>query len=92
MLNDDKIAQVTAVQQQHQAFLLSIPHVVGIGIGYATAEGTTTQELSLVVMVDQKLPDEAVAPEHRIPKEIDGVRVDVQETGAFTAGLSAETF
>jgi hypothetical protein len=91
MLNDEKLAQVTAVQQRHQDFLLSIPHVVGIGIGFATAAGSPTQELSLVVMVDQKLPDDALPPEYRIPKEIEGVRVDVQETGAFTAG-PAETF
>ena len=91
MLNDEKIAQVTAIQQRHQDFLLSIPHVVGVGIGFATTEGSPTPELSLVVTVDQKLPDEFLPPEHRIPKEIEGVRVDVQETGAFTAG-PAETF
>jgi hypothetical protein len=38
-------------------------------------------------MVDQKLPDEQLPPEQRIPRELDGVRVDVQVTGEFTAGL-----
>jgi hypothetical protein len=88
MLNDEKMALVTSVQQRYQDFLLSIPHVVGVGMGFATMEGQLTQELSLVVMVDRKLPDEVLPPEYRIPKEIEGVRVDVQETGAFTAGTS----
>jgi hypothetical protein len=88
MFNDEKMAQVTSIQERYQNYLLNIPHVVGIGIGFATMEGQLTQELSLVVMVDQKLPDEALPPEYRIPKEIEGVRVDVQETGAFTAGTS----
>jgi len=34
-----------------------------------------------VVMVSHKIPPELLAPEERIPAEIDGVPVDVQEVG-----------
>jgi hypothetical protein len=87
MFNDEQMARINAVQQRYSDFLMSMPHVVGIGIGFATTDGVMTQQLSLVVMVDQKLPDEQLPPEQRIPRELDGVRVDVQVTGEFTAGL-----
>ncbi len=88
MLNDnEKLAYVSAVQQRYQDYLLSLANVVGVSVGYATTAQSTTDDLALVVMVDQKLPDELLPPEQRIPRELDGVRVDVQETGSFTAGL-----
>jgi hypothetical protein len=37
-------------------------------------------------MVEKKVPLETLDEADRIPSEIEGVRVDVQETGAFTAG------
>jgi hypothetical protein len=36
-------------------------------------------------MVSQKLPPEALTLQDRIPHEIDGVPVDVQEVGALRA-------
>jgi hypothetical protein len=36
-------------------------------------------------MVEQKVPLDQLAPEDRIPSELDGVPVDVQETGTFEA-------
>jgi hypothetical protein len=38
-----------------------------------------------VLPVNHKVPSELLAPEDRIPEEIDGVPVDVREWGAISA-------
>ncbi|NWF69526.1 MAG: hypothetical protein HXY40_10610 [Chloroflexi bacterium] len=85
MFNDEQMQRVIAVQQRYSEFLMRMPHVVGIGVGIATCGGQPTGELSLVVMVNEKLPEAQLSAEQMLPKELDGVRVDVQETGEFSA-------
>lgn len=81
----EQIKHVTNVQAKYSDLLMRIPHVTGIAVGYARKAGEMTPELSLIVMVDEKVADDDLDPEDRIPKELDGVRVDVQETGLFGA-------
>ena len=73
------------VKQQYTPELMTKANVVGVGIGYRVVAGETTGEVALVVMVSEKIPDAQLEPQDRIPREIDGVPVDVQETGAFRA-------
>jgi hypothetical protein len=75
--------QVRAIMQTHRDELLNLPNVVGLGIGLCQTGGKWTNTVALIVMVTQKLPLEALSAEQRIPSEIDGVPVDVQETGSF---------
>lgn len=84
---DDDAAhrRVQAALDKYKPLLLSIPGVVGVGIGYATVHGQMTHEIALIVMVDHKLSAQDVPPDALIPAHINGVRVDVQELGAFTA-------
>jgi len=41
-------------------------------------------------MVDALIPNDDLPPEDQIPDWLEGVRVDVQQTGLFSAGFSAE--
>jgi len=77
--------QVRTAMQAHREQLLSLPNVVGLGVGLRQTAGEWTDSVVLVVMVTQKLPLEALAAEQRIPAEIDGIPVDVQETGSFSS-------
>lgn len=79
------IQRVYRVQEKYCERLMQLPHVVGVGIGYAKQHGERTSETALIVMVDHKLPENQLSPEQRIPRYLDGVRVDVQEVGAFVA-------
>jgi hypothetical protein len=79
-------ARVNEIQARYGAQLMSLPHVVGIGVGMATVHGQPSSEPALVVMVDSKVPDSELMPEQRIPHNLDGVRVDVQEVGTLQAG------
>lgn len=78
-----------AVHARYGAIIMSVKHVVGIGIGYAMRDGMMTDEVALVVMVDQKHPPDSISPLDVLPDQLDGVRVDVQEVGTFSAGFSA---
>lgn len=87
---DAQIARATEVQTRYADLLLSKPHVVGVGVGIAYRGGVPTGEVALVVMVDEKLPAAELAPDEMIPAELDGVRVDVQATGGFSAAPAFE--
>jgi hypothetical protein len=43
--------------------------------------------VAVVVLVRRKLPASQLSPEDRIPAQIDGVPVDVQEVGDVRAGF-----
>lgn len=73
------------VMVAHQEDLLNRPNVVGCGIGFRQIQGKRTQELAIVVLVNQKIPVAGLDPDAVIPQELDGVPVDVQQVGTLTA-------
>jgi hypothetical protein len=74
-----------AARQAHAGMLLAKANVVGVGVGLRQRGGHKTPEVALVVMVRRKVPVTQLAETDRIPAEIDGVPVDVQEVGDVTA-------
>jgi len=72
---------VQAVKRAHEKMLLSKPNVVGVGVGFRLQAGQRTDSLAIVVMVSRKLPAGQLASDDLLPKEIEGVPVDVQKTG-----------
>jgi hypothetical protein len=79
------IEKVRAVKNAHEAELMSMPNVVGVGIGLRHEGRVRTNEVALVVMVTQKLPPSSLPPDDVIPAVIDGVPVDIQEVGEISA-------
>jgi hypothetical protein len=65
-------------------------NVVGVGIGYQIKGGESTGNYAIVVMVSRKLPLPALAPNTILPKNVDGVTIDVIEVGELRA-LQART-
>ncbi len=88
---DEQLQRAQEVQEKYADELLNKPHVVGLAVGFATINGMrSTREIALVVMVDALIPNDDLPPEDQIPDWLEGVRVDVQQTGLFSAGFSAE--
>jgi hypothetical protein len=77
--------RIKAVKRSYEPMLLAKPNVVGVGIGYRIARGHQTDTAAIVVMVSRKLPANQLKPDELIPSTIEGVPVDVQETGALHA-------
>jgi hypothetical protein len=75
------INEVIQAQQVYQNDLLVKPNVVGVAVGPKNSVG----ELSVVVLVQQKLPFAALSADSMVPREVDGVRTDVVEIGYVRA-------
>lgn len=75
------LEHIEAVKVAHEAELMAKANVVGVGIGFRQRQQTRTGDVVLVVLVEKKVPRTQLAPEDVIPGQIDGVPVDVQESG-----------
>ncbi len=85
MAQDEQIARISAVQAKYTHELLQKANVVGTAVGLKMTHGSYTEQLALVVMVSVKVPVAQLAPEDRVPPQLEGVVTDVQETGTFVA-------
>lgn len=77
----EAIQRIQAVKSAHEAELMAKANVVGVGIGFRQRQQVRTDDVVLVVLVAKKVPRAQLAPEDIIPSQIDGVPVDVQESG-----------
>lgn len=82
-INPQRLARLAAIQARYESRLMELPQAVGVGIGYRQRGGRKTDELCLVVMVSKKLARAALSPADLAPRELEGVGVDVVETGVF---------
>jgi hypothetical protein len=76
---------VRRVKELHKANLLATPNVTGVGFGYKDTRGERTDEVSVKVLVQRKVPRAGLTPEALIPPELDGVRTDVIQVGYLRA-------
>lgn len=83
--DEDRQQQAQRVKQKYESELLRRKNVVGVGVGWRTRGGVRTDEMSIVVMVSDKQPLDALSPADVIPEELDGVPVDVLPVGDISA-------
>lgn len=81
---DDLLDRANAVKDRYEAGLLNHPGVVGVGVGYRQRKGKFTDEVAIVVMVSQKFSPDDIDPADVLPTELEGIPVDVQQTGDLT--------
>jgi hypothetical protein len=72
---------VTQVKETHKEAIMARPNVVGVGTGYKVSRGQRTNELCVVVLVRQKVPEAGLHPQALVPQEVGGVATDVVEVG-----------
>lgn len=82
--------EIKQVKDASKDNLLAMQNVVGVGVGYQIKDGKQTGNYAIVVMVSRKLPLPALAPNTILPKNVDGVTIDVIEVGELRA-LQART-
>jgi len=75
------LIEASQVKGSHKDELLARQNVVGVGVGYKQMAGRRTSEISLVVLVRQKLPPVRLAPGALVPPTVDGLRTDVIQVG-----------
>ena len=85
MISDEELERLRAVKAVYEADLMRKTNVIGVGIGLRQCEGERLKEPVIVVSVTQKLPLSRLDPGDVIPRELDGVPVDVQIVGKLRA-------
>jgi hypothetical protein len=88
-VSDDLTRRAVRVKQAHEQALMAKANVLGVGVGIRERAGARGEQVAVVVLVRRKVPVSQLAPQDRIPAEIDGVPVDVQEVGQVRAGASS---
>lgn len=84
---------VVEVQSRYTDYLMQKPNVVGISIGLDDSDSDGDLDVvyyCIVVLVSEKVEEDELKPEERIPNRLDGVVVHVQEVGQIDA--QATTF
>jgi hypothetical protein len=79
------IDRIRMIKARHEKELLARKNVVGVGIGFKETAGGQTNRMSIVVMVERKLPAETLDPRDLIPPVIEGVPTDVKAVGKIEA-------
>ena len=75
---DATIAEVLA---RHEAALMALPRVAGVGIGERDGE-------PVIKVFVTEIQESELAAEERVPASLEGYEVDVEETGSFQAQQS----
>jgi hypothetical protein len=81
----DPAARAQAVKARYEQELMNYPGVVGVGVGLRRRGGRLEEQVCIVVMVREKRHAADLSPDELLPGELDGVPVDVQETGILRA-------
>lgn len=81
----DEAAHIAEVRHRHEHALLRYPNVVAVATGVQAEGGVPTGEQGLVVYVSRKVPADQLDEKDRLPGEIEGVPVDVVESGPIEA-------
>jgi hypothetical protein len=84
-VNESAILRAMEVKARYEVSLLKKANVVGVGVGFRQVGGELTYEVALVVSVTRKLPATQLPPQDVIPDRIEGIPVDVRETGTIRA-------
>ncbi len=84
-MNEGAILRAIEVKARYEASLMKKANVVGVGVGFRQRGGELTYEVALVVSVTRKLPPAQLSPQDIIPDQIEGVPIDVRETGTIRA-------
>jgi hypothetical protein len=85
MSGSEGLERLRAIKSAHEADLMRKANVVGVGIGLRQIGEKLTGEPAIVVSVTVKMPVSQLASGDVIPRELDGVPVDVQAVGKLRA-------
>jgi hypothetical protein len=84
-VSEDAVQRAVEVKTRNEARLLGLANVLSVGVGFRERHGQLTEEVVLVVSVARKVPRSQLRPDDIIPPAIEGVPVDVRETGPLRA-------
>jgi len=85
MVQKEQLRQLREVKAAHESDLMRKANVVGVGIGFRKRGQKLTDEVAIIVSVTHKVPLPQLDPDDVIPRELDGLPVDIQAVGELRA-------
>jgi len=73
--------KIKRVKDKYEGLLMAKDGVVGCSVGYKKVQGKKTNTLAIVCLVQKKKLKKLLSGKELIPREIEGVPVDVVEVG-----------
>ncbi|NIN73058.1 MAG: hypothetical protein GTO46_14245 [Gemmatimonadetes bacterium] len=80
-----RLDEVRRLKELHKRSIMAKPNVVGVGTGYKVVRRQRTDELCVVALVREKIPEAGLDREALIPSEVEGVSTDVVQVGDIRA-------
>lgn len=84
-LSSEEAGRIGDVLRRHEDELMRFANVVGVSQGVRTEQGIPTGEPAIIVYVSKKVPESELEADQVLPKEIEGIRVDVVQSGEIKA-------
>ena len=86
-MSEQAVQHALDVKRRHESELLGKPNVVAVGVGFRTQGGqSSTSEVCIIVSVTRKIPAADLKHHEVLPRALEGVPIDVIETGVIRAG------
>lgn len=89
MANVDAYEKIMQVAEKKEEVFFAKQNVVGVATGHKIKEGKDTGDPCISVLVSQKLDKALLKNEDMVPKETEGFKTDIVETGDIFAGPAA---
>ena len=84
-MSEQAVQRALEVKRRHEDELRRKPNVVAVGVGFRTRAGQPGNEVCIVVSVSRKLPAAELTPTELLPASVEGVPIDVVDTGTIRA-------
>lgn len=77
--------EIRKVKEKYEQRLLSLPNVVGLGVGIKQIHSISTHRLCLKIYVRKKVSQDKLRRKEVIPQKIAGIETDVEEVATVKA-------
>ena len=84
-MSQETVQRALEVKRRHEKELMRKPNVVAVGVGFRLRGGVRSDEVCIVVSVKHKVAANQLKRGEAIPASLEGVPVDVVETGEIVA-------
>jgi hypothetical protein len=84
-MSENATQRAITIKRKHEDELMGKANVVAVGVGLRTRRGQSTNEVCIVVSVTHKVPAAQLKHSDLVPNMLEGVPVDVLETGEIMA-------
>ena len=77
----DTLSEAKSIREKYEKMLMRKKGVVGCAVGYKYVEGRKTDQVCIICYVIDKIPENQIDEADLIPPMIEGIPVDVVESG-----------